>query len=284
MITFNKNIFICWFQGKSHLDNYHKSILFNENLKNWQLLNPSWNVYLIDDQQIRDACNTYSKKCLKIYDSFKIMHQKIDFGRYVLLYLYGGIYVDMDMYVLRGLHTSKKFNKLLDRIKFNKKHILGLSLLNLSWYESYISVGKNSFINNAMMISSQYNPIIEKYINCIMEKSLENSIDEFNQVNNTTGPRYLNKFVDIYLNKFKNVHIEYFPHYYFEPAPTFGDVDIRDETLAIHKMELSWVPNCYKTPFKSYYMIKPYILVIVIILVLMILIIKNKDKIRYIHI
>lgn len=131
-----------------------------------------------------------------------------------------------------------------------------------------MSVGKNSYINNAMMISSQYNPIIEKYINCIMEKSLENSFDEFNQVNNTTGPHYFNKFVDIYLNKFKNVHIEYFPHYYFDPAPAFGDVDIRDETIAIHKMELSWIPNSYKTLIKSYYMIKPYILVIVIILVL----------------
>lgn len=277
MITFNNNIFICWFQGKLHLDNYHKSILFNENLKNWQLLNPSWNVYLIDDQQLRHACKIYSKKCLKIYDSFKIMHQKIDFGRYVLLYLYGGMYVDMDMYVLRGLHTSKKFNKLLDIITLNKKHILGLSLVNSNWYENYIYVGKNSFINNAMMISSQYNPIIEKYINCIMEKSLENSIDDYYKIQNTTGPYYFNKFIEIYKDKFKNIHIEYFPHYYFEPGPAFGDADIRDETIAIHKMELSWIPNSYKTLIKSYYIIKPYILVVVVVLIIMII---NKDKIK----
>lgn len=281
MVTFNKNIFICWFQGKSHLDNYYKSTLFNENLKNWQLLNPSWNVYLVDDQQLRDACKTHSNKCLKIYDSFKIMHQKIDFGRYVLLYLYGGIYVDMDMYVLRGLHTSKKFNKLLDKIKINKKHILGLSLINISWYESYIYIGKNRFINNAMMISSQYNPIVKKYIDCIMEKSLEKSFDDFNQVQNTTGPYYLNKFIDIYKHKFKfkNVHIEYFPHYYFEPEPIYGNSDIRDETLAIHKMELSWIPDRYKTLFKFYCMVKPYLLVIILVILIL-----SKDKIKKLNI
>ena len=63
MITFNKNIFICWFQGKSHLDNYHKSIIFNENIQNWQLLNPSWNVYLIDDQITK---GTNARKSIEI--------------------------------------------------------------------------------------------------------------------------------------------------------------------------------------------------------------------------
>jgi mannosyltransferase OCH1-like enzyme len=286
MITFNKNIFICWFQGKSHLDNYHKSIIFNENIQNWQLLNPSWNVYLIDDQQLRDACKTNSIECLKTYDSFQIMHQKIDFGRYILLYLYGGIYVDMDMYVLRGFHTSKKFNKLLEMIKLNKKHILGLSISNSSWYETYMFIGKHKFINNAIMISSQYNPIIKKYIDCIMEKSLETNFDEYNQIQNTTGPCYLNKFIDIYKHKFKNVHIEYFPHYYFEPAPAFDKFDIRDETIAIHKMELSWISNGYKNALKSYYIIKPYFLVIfiVIFVVIIFLILLNKNKIKKLNI
>ena len=59
-----KNIFICWLQGQEHLNNHPKSPLFNENLKNWKLLNPDWNVQLVTETDLRNACKTFSKECL----------------------------------------------------------------------------------------------------------------------------------------------------------------------------------------------------------------------------
>jgi mannosyltransferase OCH1-like enzyme len=262
-----KNIFICWLQGQEHLNNHPKSPLFNENLKNWKLLNPDWNVQLVTETDLRNACKTFSKECLELYDSFKLIHLKIDLGRYVLLYLYGGMYVDMDMYVLRSLKTSVKFQQFIDRA-IEDTHLLGLSTLNLDIQESFMFIGRPQVINNAMMISTQKNPLLFLAIQTIITKAKKyTDSNAYNKIQQTTGPIFINKFfarfIDNPLNNNK-FHIEIFPHYYFEPSPPNGHSDIREETIAIHKMELSWIPQHIKASIKFYYKIKPFILPIVV--------------------
>lgn len=267
----NKNIFICWLQGQEHLNTHPKASLFNENIKNWQLLNPDWNVKLVSDTDLRNACKTFSKECLELYDSFDLIHLKIDLGRYVLIYLYGGMYVDMDMYVLRSLKTSAKFQKLLDNAK-SDKHILGLSTLNLDFQESFMFIGRPSVINNAMMISTKKNPLLFLAIQTIISKSNKYSTsNSYHKIQHSTGPIFINKFfskfIDHPLSNTK-FHIELFSHYYFEPSPPQGHSDIREETIAIHKMELSWIPSHIKSSIKLYYKIKPLVLPIVIPIVI----------------
>lgn len=265
-ISFTKNIFICWLQGQEHLNTHPKADLFNENIKNWRLLNPNWNVQLITDEDLRNACQTFSQQCLELYDSFDLIHLKIDLGRYVMLYLYGGIYVDMDMYILRSLDTSPKIQELLDKAK--SKHVLGLSTLNLDYQESFVFIGRPTVINNAMMISTKKNPLLFLSIQTIMSKSHKYSkINSYSKIQNSTGPVFINKFfckfIDYPLDN-NLFHIELFPHYYFEPTPPYGHSDIREETIAIHKMELSWVPSHIKSSIKIYYKIKPLLLPIVL--------------------
>lgn len=266
-MTLNKNIFICWLQGQDHLNTHPKSPLFNENLKNWKLLNPDWNVQLVTEDDLRNACKTFSKECLELYDSFQLIHLKIDLGRYVLLYLYGGMYVDMDMYVLRGLNTSLKFQQFIDKAKTDT-HLLGLSTLNLDMQESFMFIGRPQVINNAMMVSTQKNPLLFLAIQTIIHKAKKyTNSNAYNKIQQTTGPIFINKFfarfIDNPLNNNK-FHIEIFPHYYFEPSPPNGHSDIREETIAIHKMELSWIPPHIKASIKFYYKIKPLILPIVV--------------------
>lgn len=266
-MTFNKNIFICWLQGQDHLNTHPKAILFNENLKNWQLLNPDWNVKLVSDIDLRNACKTFSKECLALYDSFDLIHLKIDLGRYVMLYLNGGMYVDMDMYVLRSLKTSTKVQDLIEQASSNK-HVLGLSTLNLDYQESFMFIGRPNVINNAMMISTKKNPLLFLAIQTIISKANKYSNDNsYSKIQNSTGPIFINKFfakfIDYPLTN-KKFHIELFQHYYFEPTPPQGNSDIREETIAIHKMELSWIPSHVKSSIKFYYKIKPFILPVVL--------------------
>jgi mannosyltransferase OCH1-like enzyme len=270
-MTFNKNIFICWIQGEGHLNTHPKASLFNENIKNWQLLNPDWNVKLVSDIDLRNACKTFSKKCLALYDSFDLIHLKIDLGRYVLLYLYGGIYVDIDMYVLRSLQTSNKVQRLLDKASTNI-HLLGLSTLNLNLQESFIFIGRPNVINNAMMISTKNNPILFLAIQTIISKAKKYSnINSYSKIQNSTGPVFINKFfskfIDYPLDN-KKFHIELFPHYFFEPTPPYGLSDIQEKTIAIHKMELSWIPPHIKTSIKLYYTIKPFVFHIILSLLI----------------
>lgn len=266
-MTFNKNIFICWLQGEKHLNTHPKSILFNENVKNWKLLNPDWNVKLVSNADLRNACKIFSKECLELYDSFELIHLKIDLGRYVLLYLYGGMYVDMDMYILRSLQTSKKIQQLLDKVNSNK-HILGLSTLNLDYQESFIYIGRPMVINNAMMISTKQNPLLFLAIRTIIVKSYKyKDSNIYSKIQNSTGPVFINKFFSKFIDYplvNTQFHIEIFPHYYFEPIPPDGYADIQDETIAIHKMELSWIPPYIKYSIRLYYKIKPFILYIII--------------------
>jgi mannosyltransferase OCH1-like enzyme len=258
-MTLNKNIFICWFQGQKHLNTHPKSTIFNENIKNWQLLNPSWKLHLISNKELRNACKKFSKKCLQLYDSFNLLHLKVDLGRYVLLYLYGGIYVDMDMYVLRGLETSPIINNLIKLS--SQKHILALSSLNLDIHESILFIGKYRVLNNAMMLSTKFHPLLSLMIKTIIKTSTKNTYsNSYDIIQNITGPVFINKYFSKFINISSNpFFIEIFPHSIFEPSPAYGNSDIRDNTIAIHKMELSWIPLYLKNFISFYYKIKPYL-------------------------
>ena len=67
-----------WFQGE-------KSITrdtFKQNIENWRLLNPKWNLQVYSDSNLQEACKIFSKECFETYMSFDLMHLKIGFGRY----------------------------------------------------------------------------------------------------------------------------------------------------------------------------------------------------------
>jgi mannosyltransferase OCH1-like enzyme len=49
------------------------------------------------DNSIKDLLKTYDESLIDIYDSFTLPQQRSDFGRYLLLYIKGGFYLDMDI-------------------------------------------------------------------------------------------------------------------------------------------------------------------------------------------
>jgi len=269
-MKFVKNIFQCWLQGK---ENINKNI-FKQNMHNWEILNNDWNYKLVDEGELRKACKLFSKECLNTFNSFDLLHLKVDFGRYVLIYIYGGVYVDMDMYILRNLSSSKDIQDLINIS--NTKHVLGLSSLNINHLESIFFCGRNKVINNAIMFSSPENPILKKLISSIISNK---NIYKYNyeRIQKTTGPLFINNFLGKYIDyNYKNYFIKVFPHYYFEPYTPYGLCDINDNTLTIHKMEMSWISNNIKFFIKLYYDFKNNIYIIFILIIIYIL---RKNKI-----
>lgn len=299
--VFNKELSIIWFQGQ---DNIPKSI-FKQNLNNWKIINPNWKINLVDEKILENACKIYSQECFDIFNSFDLLHLKIDFGRYVLLYLNGGGYVDMDCYALRSLDHSDIFNDFIKQYtKGFHQNILALSMVNVDPIESFVFVGSSYTINNAVMFSSKKNPILQYLIDTIIKKVKKKILDtlpstddiskgiksdkmlsfkkfEYNNIQKITGPYFLNKFIKKFINA-KDVNklsfIKVFPHYIFEPAQPFGLTDIRDETIAIHKFEMSWISNNIKSVYSFYFKIKPYLAIIPIFLIIY-LISKRKSKV-----
>lgn len=85
-----KTIYQTWYT-KNIPDPIQKDI---ENMKS---LNPGYTYQLFDDDTMRDFIQTYySKQILEIYDVLKVGAAKADLWRYLVLYKYGGIYLDID--------------------------------------------------------------------------------------------------------------------------------------------------------------------------------------------
>ena len=264
---FIKRIGIVWFQGENNINKPQ----FIENINNWRLLNPDWEVVILDDNMLRQICKNYSEECLKVYDSFDIMHLKIDFGRYVALWETCSMYVDMDCYAFRSLDKSIIFNSFISKLNTHD-HILGLSEINTNIMEKLLV---NLTINNAVLISSLHNPIIKDLIDHIINKNLSYRdkrksdlvSSEYIVINNTTGPSMFNSFFSrLDLKKYKErIYIHNFPFYVFEPGQMYQNFDIRDDTIALHKYEMSWLSPVMKTAAKHYYhTIKPYFFIFII--------------------
>ncbi len=264
-----KTIYQVWFQGESHLSTKPR---YFQNVQNWKLLNPSWRHVLLDEKDLRNICMQVSLECLQAFDNMQFMHQKIDFGRYAVLYLYGGMYCDVDMYALRSLDNSVPVSKLFHDVQQNK-HVLGVSFLSLDPFESILFSGADKVFNNAVMFSTSRNPFLKELINNIIQRTNETSTfsNQFIKVHATTGPHHFNQLLQRHIRSNSPVRVHAFNPEVFEPGPPMGHFNITDETLAIHKMDMSWVPDNIKVLIQTYYTLKPYLVPIVALLIVYIL-------------
>lgn len=278
-LSFPKNIFQVWYQGCDKISKKE----FLTNIENWKLLNPDWNYYCLDDTTLSKACKEFSDECYQLYQSCSTMHMKIDLARYVLIYLYGGIYLDIDAYILRPLKSSTILNNLIKTYEENDTHVIGLSTLKINQLESFLIVQKNKMVNNAIMISSPKNPVLKRYIEYTLQQIKKNKNSNWNftsffSVNSTTGPISFNNFFGNEDN-LKDSKIFYFPPSTFEPCDIGNNCSIREETISIHLFEMSWLSPFMKGLTKFYYTIKPYLLPILVIILIVLLFLFTKLRI-----
>lgn len=264
-MKFQKNIFQIWFQG---YENITKNV-YVQNIENWKSMNKGWNHFCLNDANLRDECAKYSNECLQTYDSFDIMHLKIDFGRYVTLYNNGGMYVDVDSYILRPLDMCNDLKHLINLHEKYDKHILGLSAPKLNLLESYFVVQKSIMINNGIMFSSAKNPDLKGFIDFIIETAkIKDYTHCYLKVNYLTGPAALNQYIENCLLLPSNNIIHIFDYTIFEPC--VGEwCKITDDTISIHVFCNSWLPKYMQDGKKLYYDFKgntTYILIILIIM------------------
>ena len=273
---FPKNIFQVWFQGQKNLTDPK----FRENVKNWKILNPDWNHHLLSDSDLREACRLFSEDCLQVYDSLSIMHMKIDLARYVVVYLYGGIYVDMDMYAMRSLKFSNYVNQ-ITRLYERGDHVIGFSELHfLNRLEKWV----NGSYNNSIMMCNPRNPTMRSFIEFVLQRCKKYKDSRYLTkeiiVNLTTGPRSFSNFFQNPKN-LRLTKVVKIPNTVFEPCDIGGNCDIFPETISIHKFELSWLSNTHKQLAKFYYKYLrnlPSIILVVLVILFLKRFLSNKFK------
>ena len=69
----------------------------------WLTSHRDYEHVLLDDQDLRDIVKECVPEYLKDYDSFTQNIERVDFARYALLYLRGGVYADLDTIPLKKI-------------------------------------------------------------------------------------------------------------------------------------------------------------------------------------
>jgi len=166
-----RNIFQIWFviNNSKIPDEWKKA------QKSVISMNPNWNYVLVTEDYALDVVKRYFPDFYDTYVSFKYTIQRIDAIRYLLLYLYGGIYLDLD-------YTC---NKSFDDINLTKE--VGLIKSN----------NTPGVFTNSFLISKKGS---EFWLKCInqMKKPLPwyLRLTKHFEIMNSTGPFMLNSIAN----------------------------------------------------------------------------------------
>jgi mannosyltransferase OCH1-like enzyme len=192
--------------------------------------NPTYTyLYFTDNDIINFLQNNYPN----YYDTYlklPVMIQKIDFFRYIAIYHYGGIYLDIDIECLKSFDPLLKYNSVFGiDLYINKEEC------NYSRYTPFCDIQQYFFIGQYAFAAEKHNNFIKILIDNI-HNNIENIINEFEQLDNkinndyvyrTTGPDYISKLYNEYENK------ELIKILYTNDIQVFGE-------YAIHHFNGTW--------------------------------------------
>ena len=160
---------------------------FNEIREYWKTLNPEYEFRLWTDEDNRKLIEEEFPFFLEVYDSYKKHIQRVDAVRYCILYLYGGIYIDLDFLPIRPI------DDFLDDCKL----VLGKEPPFAAERREM-----DKIVSNAFMATTVHNEFFQNVIHEMIENHLNfNHLDEEEIVLNTTGPFMLTKMYDNWREK-----------------------------------------------------------------------------------
>jgi mannosyltransferase OCH1-like enzyme len=248
-----------WMQGFENIPDK-----FKKNLETLHRLNPEYEHKQWDESMLRDECKKYSEECLERFNSLEQMILKVDLGRYVVLYNYGGISVDTDMEQLKPIRTLPD----IDSNKF---------MISKSAFP-YNMVG---ILNNAIIITPVNNKILETIIEAIINDKRKASDFSTKELctQYLTGPKFISDILT-------NISMPYtiINNKYFEPCSSndiFCTVD--KDAIMDHKHDGSWVSSYINILLKILIFIIRFFIYIVLAIILIYFIIfrrggKKKSK------
>lgn len=251
-----------WMQG---YDKIPKK--FHANVEKNKMLNPDFTYMFWDETKILKLLK--DPMLLDTYDNFDYMLQKVDFARYLILYYYGGITIDMDAYCIKPL--SDMLNNMTE------PYDIAISKSNLNFLESYVLCYRGEYYSNANIIAKTRCHFLKAMINQIVidSKTLSKPYTQISAITNSTGPAFFTNFIydynDNVISPNKSI-ILLLDYHIVEPCKA-GICDINDDTYIVHKHELSWINTPVKYIMNVYlvYSIEIMILVIIILIMLIIL-------------
>lgn len=147
---------------------------------------PDWKHVLMTDDDNREFVKKHFPEFLLYYDRFEYPIQRADAIRYCWLAIHGGIYMDLDMEILKPLDDL-----------FTGHHYLTSGITNQAHHELYLVSSGNigSVITNSFMASTAGHPLWFKVIEAMKKPLPWWYLGKHWIVMNSTGPVMLNSVV-----------------------------------------------------------------------------------------
>jgi len=192
-----KNIFQSWICKDLHPE-------IQKKVNKMKILNPEYKYQLYTDCEMDEFVNTfYPGEVSECFNRLNIPVAKVDFWRYLVLYKYGGIYVDLDSSVNISLD---------DLIQETDNAIITAE------------TNPNTFVQWALIFDKEH-PILKKVIELILDNIQNNSYP--NDILNMTGPQVYSKAIML-------LHRDL-----FEEKLNFNDID-RNTDITFSKETTSY--------------------------------------------
>jgi len=244
-----------WYQGEAALPEKYR--VARDKLR---AMNPDWTYVLWDEHSLRKVARKHGYE--DAYDAGKIMHQRIDLGRFIALLDMGGISIDMDTESLRPL------DRFVEEFGPTK---LGVTLSSANPIESSIAYMRPAleFFNNATVVCPRPNmPEMKRICDHIArllrtQTMLLTRLPESFQIQRTTGPL---AFTDA-VKTLPQDRVEFIAADYFEPCIGFDRVcKPKPHSISNHKHDGTW--HGFTGAFVAYYWIKRHIVLILAVVLI----------------
>lgn len=248
-----------WFQGEKNIPEHLK--VFHQH---WIEKNPTFEVKVWDETTIDKEIAAYSDEEVRnMYANYRYMIQKIDLAKYIILYKYGGIYIDMDMDCIQGISDEFLSNNevILSTLPYNIVESLFFSLIGHNPTEK--------IINNAVIMVSPKNDIMLYTI----EEAKKNKDSVFYHINKTlyvfssVGPICLT----FATKKYAKTHPEakVLDNSYFEGCSiveVYEECKAPSNAIGLHLYESAWLSDTDKYLLQFYMFLAKYLFYILLIL------------------
>ncbi len=171
-----KNIFQSWYTRDLHP-------LVQKKIDSFKQLNPEYTYNLYMDDDMDNFVNEHYKgEIADCYNKLNIIVAKVDFWRYLVLYKYGGIYLDMDSSIEKPLKSL---------IKEEDEAII-------------TAEGNPNIYVQWALIFSKNHPILKRTIELIIKNIKNNSYP--NNIHKMTGPTVYSRAInEVHLDLFREI-------------------------------------------------------------------------------
>ncbi len=182
----------------------------------WKLKHPNWLYYFWDKNKIDHFLRTYFQDFISYYNSYIFPVQRWDAIRYLILYIYGGMYVDFDYECLNSIESL-----LVDSD----------CCIGLEPHENASFYSKDFIIGNALMATTPSHPFFKMIIDDLILNN-NHSFSKWDgiQIIESTGPFLVTR---VYKNYPHKDEIKLLPSEFVTPL-TFNEVrDLVNDNITV---------------------------------------------------